>query len=216
MSGMNDLLSQATLEDLQVKALPAASYLCKIVDAAVMGAFWKANPAKGVGNRWNLFYVPTIEIVDVRPSGDPELDEEILGQLTRFGDWKGYKRRWTQNQEVPGFNSKVECAGVSNINFQLAETSERWENVVQFSRGLPRFYTATDRNGERGGWVWHTLSADPETFEHLDLPPQDDPNPLAKVVEATVGSYLLVDLGMEVDPKGEYPDKLIVDNTGPV
>jgi hypothetical protein len=208
--GISDLLKGAKPEDFQRKELPAADYLVQIVEAEPLPVYWKPNPSKGRGATYALAYTPKLKIIDVLLPGDPELDEEIKAQLERFGDWKGWEFRFTQMQEVPGHEKKILCSGISPVNFMLAECQVNWEGVKEYSRGLPRFYTSSDKNGNQAGFVADKLSASPTEFVPINLPDQDDSEPLPKVIEATIGAYFIATLGFEVDPTGQYPDKLTI------
>ena len=216
MSGISDLLKGARAEDFQKKELPAADYKVQIVEAEPLTAYWKPNPAKGRGATYLLVYVPKLRIVDVLMTGDPELDAEIKTQLDRFGDWKGFEFRFTQLQEVPGHEKKLLCAGISPVNFTLAECNAGWDGVKEYSRGLPRFYTSSDKNGNQSGFVADKLSANPDSFEPINLPDPNDPEPLPKVIEATIGSYFIATLGFETDPTGQYPDKMVIKETSAI
>lgn len=208
--GIADLLKGAKPEDFQRKELPSADYIVKIVEAEPLPAYWRPNPAKSRGATYLLYYVPKLQIVDVLLPGDPELDEEIKTQLARFGDWQHFEFRFTQMQEVPGHEKKVLCAGISPVNFVLAECNANWEGVKEYSRGLPRFYTSMDKDGKQAGFVAQTLSASPSSFEPIALPDQDDPEPLMKIIPATVGAYFVATIGYESDPTGQYPDKMVI------
>lgn len=214
--GISDLLKGAKPEDFQRKELPAAAYKVQIVEAEPLPFYWKPNPAKSRGATYGLSYVPKLKILDVLLPGDPELDAEIMAQLERFGDWRNFEFRFTQMQEVPGHEKKLLCAGISPVNFVLADCNVNWEGVKEYSRGLPRFYTSSDKNGNQAGFVVDKLSSDPDSFESIDLPSPDDMEPLPRVIEATQGAYLVVTLGYEVDPTGQYPDKLVITETSSI
>jgi hypothetical protein len=216
-----DLLKSAKPEDFTKKMLPEASYLCQITEAEPLPRYWKPNETKGRPAVWAFVYVPSIKIIDVLSTGDPDMDAEIQAQLARFGDWKGYTLRYTLNQEIPGHEQKILCAGIEmkqgargfGLNYTLAETTPNWESVKEYSRALPRFWTSADKNGEQDGWTVKVLSSSPDSHTPINLPASDDPEPLPKVIEATIGAYLIVDLAIESDPTGEYPDKLMVAGT---
>lgn len=218
MTAISELLS-ASPEDFVRKLFPKGDYLCQITEAELMHGYWKGNPSKGTKPRWFEVYVPTIEIVDYVPSGDEDIDAETMKLLENFGDWKGYKPprgsgRWTQMQQVPGFNDKVPCAGIANgLNFALAETTPEWESMTELSSQAPRFYTSQNAQGNVDGWVVKVLSTDPENH----TPPTiSSDTPLAEIIEATKGCYLIVSLDHEQDEKGEYEPKVICKETAPV
>jgi hypothetical protein len=221
MAGILDLFKTAKPEDFTRKMLPDASYLCQIDEAEPLPMYWKPNEAKGRAAVWRYVYVPKIRILDILPSGDNDLDAAIRDQLERFGDWKGYELRYTINQEIPGHDQRILCAGIEmkqgargfGLNYALADMTPNWESIKEYSKALPRFWTSSDKNGNQDGWVVKVLSSSPDSHTPIPLPASDDPEPLPKVIAATIGAYLIVDLAAEVDPTGEYPDKLMVAGT---
>lgn len=221
MSAISDLLKVPS-ESFVRKNLPAASYLCQIVKAELLGNYWKASDKRPA--RWMLVYVPTIKIVDVIPTNDEELDAQISAQLAQYGDWQGKEIRYAQYREIPGYGDKKLCASIemakgskgTGLNFVLADTTAEWESLKAIADSAPRFYTATNSQGVQDGWVVKCLSKDPTQHIPLDLPPQDHPNPLELIVPATEGAYLVVDFVLERDDSGQYDDKLMVGGTSSV
>lgn len=220
MSAISDLLS-APSDSFVRKSLPAASYLCQIVKADLLGGYWKANDKRPA--KWFTSYVPTIKIIDVKPTNDPELDATIQQALSDFGDWQGKELRYAQMREIPGYSEEKLCAGIdmargakgNGLNYTIGDATEEWASAT-LSQGVTRFYTAINTQGKQDGWVVTTLSKEPNRHVPIDLPPQDDPNPLGKVIEATIGAYLVVDLVVEQDPEGKYQPKLVVGGTSSV
>jgi len=217
MSAISELLTTSP-EAFVNKLLPKGDYLCQIIEAELMHGYWKANPPKRPKARWFEAYVPTIEIIDVVPTGDEDIDAEQMAALEAFGDWKGYKPpkdkgRWVQPQDIPGYDDKVTCAGMAFINFVLAETTEEWEAMTKLADSAHRFYTSKNSQGNPDGWVIKTLSTDPETH----TPPAiDSDTGLAEVIEATKGCYLVVSIGHEQDEEQKYEPKLTVEATSAV
>lgn len=218
MSAISELLSSSP-EAFVRKLFPKGDYLCQIVEAELKHGYWKANPSKGTKARWFEVYVPTIKIIDYVPSGDEDIDAETTDLLITFGDWKGYmppngRGHWTQMQQVPGYNDRIQCAGIANgLNFALAETTPEWESMRELSLSAARFFTSKNSRGEIDGWVVKVLSTDPE--QHT--PPEvDSETSLPDIINLTKGCYLVVTLDQEQDEKGEYEPKVICDGTASV
>jgi hypothetical protein len=222
MSAITDLLA-APSEDFTRKSLPAAAYLCQIVHAELLGGYWKPSDDGKRGARWFTSYVPTIKIIDVIPSGDPEQDATVQQALSDFGDWQGKELRFTQYREIPGYSEKKFVVGIemakgakgNGLNYTIGDATESWASAT-LSQSATRFYTAVNSQGKQDGWVVTTLSKEPNRHVPIDLPSQDDPNPLGKVIEATIGSYLVVDFVLEADPEGKYEPKFMVSKTSSV
>lgn len=218
MSAISQMLSADT-SGLIRKTLPKGDYLCQIVEADILHGYWKPNPPKRPKARYFEVYVPTIEIIDFVPSGDEELDNELAAALEAFDEnWKGFRPgsmpgsgRWVQPQEVPGHDKKVLCAGIANgLNFALAETTQDWEQFIEFAGEATRFYTSANTHGEPDGFVVKKLSSDPTNFTPLAI---TSGMPLDQIIEATKGAYLIVSLDIESDPEGKYDDKVVVAGT---
>lgn len=219
MSSISQMLSADT-SALVRKYIPKGDYLCQIVEADILHGYWKPKPPDRPRARFFDAYVPTIEIVDMVKSGDPEEDEALEAALLLFDEnWKGFrpptgKGRWVQGQEVPGYDKRIICAGIANgLNFDLAEASENWEDFIEYASNAPSFYTSTNSQGQPDGFVVKKLSTDP--FSHK--PPVITPGmPLGDVIEATKGCFLIVSLDLEEDPTGKYEPKVVVARTEPV
>lgn len=217
MSAISELLA-APPEDFIRKLFPAGEYLCQIVEAEIKHGYWKPNPSKNRAARWMETYVPTIEIVDVVPSGDEDIDAALVTALDNFGDWKGFRPpsgsgRWVQMQTVPGYEDKIQCAGIANgLNYILADSTPEWAGLKEIAPSATRFYTSQNSQGNIDGFVHKILSTDVEAHE----PPVSTVEPLLKVVEATKGCFLLVTLRIEEDPTGEYDPKVVCDGVAPV
>lgn len=217
MTAISDLLN-AGQEEFVRKLLPAGEYLCQIIEAELKHGYWKANPEKNRGPRWMEVYVPTIQLVDVVPTGDPDIDEAMMNQLEVFGDWKGYKPpngsgRWMQMQTVPGFNDKVQCAGIANgLNYIMAETTPEWAAMKELASSAPRFYTSQNSQGQVDGFVNKVLSTSPD--QHV--PPVSEQMKLDEIIAATKGCFLQVSLKVEEDPSGEYEPKIVCDGVASV
>lgn len=221
MSAITDLLA-APSEAFVRKQLPAASYLCQIVKNEILPGYWKANDKRPA--KWFLVAVPTIKLLSVIPTGDPEQDASVQEALSAYGDWEGKELRFAALREVPGYSERKLLAGIemargakgNGLNYTLADTTEEWGAMTGVAPSASRFYTSTNSQGKPDGWVVTTLSKEPNRHVPIDLPPQDDPNPLGKVIEATVNSYLVVDLVLEIDSEGKYEPKLMVGGTSSV
>lgn len=221
MSAFTDLLSQPS-DSFVRKQLPAASYLCQIVKAELLPGYWKASEKRPA--RWYLAFTPTIKLIDVIPSGDPEEDAKVQQALDDYGDWQGKEMRFAQLREVPGYSEKKLLAGIemaknakgSGLNYILADTTPEWASHKEMADSAARFYTSVNSQGKQDGWVVTTLSQEPQRHVPIELPSQDDPAPLGKVIEATVNSYLVVDLTLETDPEGKYAPKVLVGGTSSV
>ena len=78
MSAKSQLLSTPA-EATEVRLFPAGDYICQIVEADVLGGFWKATENRPQA-RWFQSYVPTLRILDYLRSGDPQQDERTAAQ----------------------------------------------------------------------------------------------------------------------------------------
>jgi hypothetical protein len=208
MSSISELLV-APVESFVKKTLPEGDYLLQVVEIDIKHYFWKASPAKSRGPVWGDAVVPTIEIVDMIPSGDSTLDDQQLSALNAFGDWKGFRPpygsgRWTQYQEVQGYKDKIECAGISPINFPLAIATPEWASMVEIHPQATRFYTSANSRGEPDGFVVKVLSTEPTRH----VPPVTSALPLGEVISACKGCFFVATFSMKEDETGQYDPKL--------
>jgi len=215
MSAISELLSSGP-ENFVQKLFPAGDYLCQIVEAEIKHGYWKPKPPDRPQARWFEVYVPTIEVIDYIPTGDEDIDAQQAEALEKFGDWKGFRPprggansgRYTQWREIPGFEKKVECAGIANgLNYDLVEASPNWEAKTGYANGVARFYNSCNAQGEVGGFVHDVLSTEPDTH----TPPITSAIGIGEVIEATKGCYLVVTfIHQQDDPK--YEPKLEVES----
>jgi len=214
MSAISELLSSGP-ENFVQKLFPAGDYLCQIIEAEVKHGYWKPNPPDRPQARWFEVYVPTIEVIDYVPTGDEDIDAATKKALENFGDWKGFRPprgtansgRYTQWREIPGYDKKIECAGIANgLNYDLVEATPNWEAKIDYAQSVARFYNSCNAQGEVAGFVHDVLSTDKDTH----IPPVTEALPIAEVINATKGCFLVVTfVHQQDDPK--YDPKLEVE-----
>jgi len=190
-------------EDYIEKLFPGGKYLAQIMKAEVLNGYW------GSANRWFTAAVPSIKIVDSVPTGDPELDDNQLVALEVFGDWEGFmppkgSGAWTMFRTVPGKEGRIRLAGISELNFVLADTTPQWKHKTATAKEAHRFFTPKNSQGEVGGWVINTLSASPNSYESLDITAKSTPREVLLAIE---GAYLNVTLEWQ-QRNPEYPASL--------
>jgi len=188
--------------------LPAGTYKCQILDADLMRFYW------GRSGVWGLMYVPTVRLVDMIPTGDPEIDETWTSGLEALGDWRRITKKYTMKIEVPGYAERIELGGIANnLNFPLRLTTPRWEELVSDKRGNPimhpqasRFYLPARESatGVASGFVVDTLGLTPL----LDVD-------LEAIITATLDRMLAVTF-VHRQPNPQYEPRVEVENTSSV
>lgn len=170
---------------------PAGTYKCQIIAYEWLPYVWKSGVS-------GISYVPKIQIVDVIPTGDKEMDEEHMAKLDTFGDWN----RKTFQFDIPAKDEKPRRAGVSAINFNIFETSELGGDITGLTKGAFRFHiTPAHNNGVEAGFVHDILGLSfPEGGEIVDI------------AEATLNQFFVAQFEFEEQQDERYAPRLkIVD-----
>lgn len=197
MTAISDLLKMPSAS-IEQKSFPAGSYVCQIIEAEPMRFYW------GKSAQWGFMYVPRIEVVDVVPTGDPDLDADQMAALERFGDWQGFKKRYTMRLEIPGHNDKVECGGIANnLNFPLFLTSPQWEELAGVHLQASRFYISADKSptGVASGFIVDVLGLTPESGADME-----------SIISSTIDQKFVVEFVITQN-NPDYPPRLEVANT---
>jgi hypothetical protein len=197
MSAISDLLKMPA-STIEQKSFPAGSYKCRIVEAEPLRYYW------GKSAQWGLMYVPRIRVVDVIPTGDPDLDDDQMAALERFGDWQGFSKRYTMRLEIPGFTNKIECGGIANgLNFPLVVTTPHWESLAGPHIQAPHFYISAEKapTGVASGFVVDVLGLAPPVGADIE-----------SIIAMTNDKMLVVEFVLKQD-NPDYPARLEVANT---
>jgi hypothetical protein len=177
MSGIFDKLMAQAAETAnaasatEYKLFPAGLFLAKIASYDPnVPRFWKANPSKGLPDRYARCYVPTWEIVGYFPSGDEDRDDFARKQLDDFGDWKGKRFTNVRKDSIPSLdpNNQVQVAGVGPDVFGLFNTQPNLEDFAGFNDDVKKFATTDETGRVEGGFV-SLLSKEPTVQVPLEI-----------------------------------------------
>jgi len=214
---ITSLLNKTKQEDFVKKLLPEAAFLARIVEANTLPRYWGPKEGKRTEPAYAICYAPTFEIMAYLPTGDDELDAQNNAILENYGDWKGLKLHNNYRGTVPTMgDQKLLLSGVGPGNYELGSCdpyfgTQEGEEYFSVSSRLSAFMEAKP-DGSIGGFV-ALLSADPTTQESIKLPSKPFSN-LPKVIAATEGAYLILDMGIESDP--QYGERNIIRNVSSV
>lgn len=173
---------------------PPGTYKCQIVAYDWLPYSWKGGAVTGIA------YVPKLQIVDVIPTGDPDIDQEQQDKLDAFGDWT----HKTFQFDIAAKDDKPRRAGVSAVNFQVFDTDEIGGDPTGFAKGAFRFHVApAANNGVEAGFVHDVLG--------LSFP---DGAPVVEIAEATLNKFLIAQFEFEEQQDERYAPRLHIVDKG--
>lgn len=181
-----DLLNFSADEYKEPAKFPPLLYKMKITDALVLPYKWKANAAKGKGERTGLgvaFVSEPLECLSAQ--GDDDEAREAQAALDEFGDWQAmqFKQTYTSKEE------KIEMLGVGPTSFAL-QSSE-----AEPAPGAFNFYNRVqkpDGTSEYSGFVPDVLG--------LEFPAGTT---TGEIIKACVGKEFLAQFNFTTDQEGK-------------